>query len=164
MAVSGHCHRCCVDDCCLCVSCCEIWCSGSDMAVNPGAWTTSRPSSSEVYRGYNLRTPGSVSSAAFSASKSGASSEANARANKMSFEAYGHSSCCIGRTDEGREDAKRTSLRTRSGPRGCAADMWTIRTRASHAVFCYATLRLFRAVCLYVCMSEASEAYIMTMS
>ena len=43
------------------------------------------PGSSEVYRGYNLRTPGSVSSAACIASKSVAGKEASARAKKTSF-------------------------------------------------------------------------------
>ena len=53
-------------------------------------WTSpSIPSSSEVYRGYNLRTPGSVSSAACIASKSVAGNEASARAKKRSVEAWG---------------------------------------------------------------------------
>ena len=53
-------------------------------------WTSSSiPSSSEVYRGYNPRTPGSVSSAACIASKSVAGNEASARAKKRSVEAQG---------------------------------------------------------------------------
>ena len=50
-------------------------------------WSPSIPSSSEVYRVYNLRTPGSVSSAACIASKSVAGNEASSRAKKRSFEA-----------------------------------------------------------------------------
>ena len=46
-----------------------------------------RTSSCEVYRGYNLRTPGSVSSAACIASKSVAGNEATARPKKRSLEA-----------------------------------------------------------------------------
>ena len=46
------------------------------------------PGSSEVYRGYNLRTPGTVSSAACIASKSVAGNEASARAKKTSLKTY----------------------------------------------------------------------------
>ena len=45
---------------------------------------------------------------------------------------------------------------TRTGhendPRGCAAGVWIRRTLASRAAFCCATLRLLRAVCMYICM------------
>ena len=35
---------------------------------------------------------------------------------------------------------------------GCRVEMWIKCTRASRAVFCFAALRLFRAVCMKACM------------
>ena len=65
-----------------------------------------------------------------------------------------------GRSDEARRDANGLLPFHRNDPRGCAADIWIKRTRASRTVLCFATLRLFRAVlspCRYVRLASIAK-------
>ena len=78
-------------------------------AVTSGStWTTSAgsPNSVAVYRGYTLSTPGSVSSAACNADRSGGGRDPRARSKNTSFEAYG-------------EDIDASVTEERRGTSGC---------------------------------------------